>query len=145
MLSIFHGRRVATALLPLALGTTTACDSLLEVETPGQVPVDALADPSLIPTLSAAAIQTFQCGVMAFAATGGMLSGEYWSSNAFVNNHPWEWRGQVEIRSNPGSCVVGRNSTFMGFYTPLQQARFQLEDTFARADREMVLAMRADL
>src|SRR5918999_1129407 len=104
MLSRFNSRRVATALLALGLASTTACDNLLEVESPGRVPVEALADPSLIPTLSAAAIQTFQCGVNAFAATGGMLSGEYWSANGFVNNHPWEWRGKVEIRSNPGSC-----------------------------------------
>jgi hypothetical protein len=134
MLSRFHSRRVATALLALSLGSTAACNSLLDVESPGRVPVDALADPSLIPTLSAAAIQTFQCGAMAFAATGGMLSGEYWSANGFVNNHPWEWRGIVEIKSNPGSCVTTRLSTFMGFYTPLQQARFQLDDTFSRAE-----------
>jgi hypothetical protein len=134
MLSRFHGRRVATALLALSLGSTAACDNLLDVESPGRVPVDALADPSLIPTLSAAAIQTFQCGLNAFAATGGMLAGEYWSANGFVNNHPWEWRGKVEIRSNPGSCVTARNSTFMGFYTPLQQARFQLDDAFTRAE-----------
>jgi starch-binding outer membrane protein, SusD/RagB family len=134
MLSRFHSRRVATALLALSLGPTAACNSLLDVESPGRVPVDALADPSLIPTLSAAAIQTFQCGAMAFAATGGMLSGEYWSANGFVNNHPWEWRGIVEIKANPGSCVTTRLSTFMGFYTPLQQARFQLDDAFTRAE-----------
>jgi hypothetical protein len=119
--------------LGLSLGSA-ACSSLLDVDSPGRVPSDALNDPTLIPTLSAAAIQTFQCGVNAFAATGGMLSGEYWSSNGFVNNHPWEWRGIVEIKGAPGSCAHARNSTFMGFYTPLQQARFQLDDTFARAE-----------
>lgn len=133
MPSRFHIGRVATVLLGLSLGSA-ACSSLLDVDSPGRVPIEALDDPTLIPTLSAAAIQTFQCGVNAFAATGGMLSGEYWSSNGFVNNHPWEWRGIIEIKSNPGSCAHARNSTFMGFYTPLQQARFQLDDTFARAD-----------
>jgi hypothetical protein len=134
MLSRLHSRRVAPALLALTVASTTGCNSLLDVDSPGRVPVDALADPALIPTLSAAAIQTFQCGVNAFAATGGMLSGEYWSSNGFVNNHPWEWRGVVEIKGAPGSCATTRLSTFMGFYTPLQQARFQLDDTFTRAD-----------
>jgi hypothetical protein len=134
MLSRLHSRRVAGALLVMSLGSTAACDSLLDVESPGRVPVDALADPSLIPTLSAAAIQTVQCGAMAFAATAGMLSGEYWSGNQFVNNHVWEWRAVVEIKGNSGSCNSARNSTFMGFYTPLQQARFQLEDTFTRAE-----------
>jgi len=136
-----HCRRGARALLLLSLASTTgACNSLLDVESPGRVPVDALDDPALIPGLAAAAIQTFQCGAVAFAATAGVLSGEYWSANAFVNNHIWEWRGVVEVRANPGSCdqtgnnAVGRNSTFLGFYTPLQQARFQLDDTFERAD-----------
>jgi hypothetical protein len=141
MLSRIHSRRLATALVALSLVSTAACDSLLDVDSPGRVPADALADASLIPTLSAAAMQSLQCGAMAFAATAGMLSGEYWSANGFVNNHPWEWRGIVEIKSNPGSCdatgnfaILGRNSTFMGFYRPLQLARFQLEDTFARTD-----------
>ena len=134
MPSRFHRRQVAAVLLGVSLASTAACNSLLDVESPGRVPVEALDDPTLIPTLSAAAIQTFQCGVNAFAATGGMLSGEYWSANGFVNNHPWEWRGIVEIKSNPGSCNHARNSTFMGFYTPLQQARFQLDDTFSRAE-----------
>ncbi len=115
-----HCRRVATALLALSLASTAACNSLLDVESPGRVPEETLSDPALMPALAAGAIQTLQCGAMAFAATAGMLSGEYWSSNGFVNNHPWEWRGVVEIRGAPGSCNTARNSTFMGFYTPLQ-------------------------
>jgi hypothetical protein len=135
MKSQLHCRRVATALLALSLGSTAACNSLLDVDLPGRVPVDALDDPGLAPILAAAAIQTFQCGAVAFAATAGMLSGEYLSANGFVNNHIWEWRGVVEIRGAPGTCEnIGRGTTSMGFYTPLQQARFQLDDTFARVD-----------
>ena len=85
--------------------------------------------------LEAAAIGTFECGAVSYAATAGMLSGEYWSSNGFVNNHPWEWRGIVQIKQSPGSCAYNRTSTFMGFYTPLQQARFQLEDAFNRVEK----------
>jgi len=114
--------------------TTSACDKLLDVDNPSSVPVDALADPALLPALEAAAIQQFQCGFAAWVGTAGMLSGEYYSANGFVNNHPWEWRGVVEIKNEPGSCNFNRTSTFMGFYTPLQQARFQLEDTFKRAE-----------
>jgi hypothetical protein len=123
-----------SALLALILAASTACNSLLTVDNPGRVPADALGDPSLMPTLEAAAIQQLQCGIASFAATAGMLSGEYWSANGFVNNHPWEWRGAAEIRNEPGSCTVTRASTFMGFYTPLQQARYQLDDTFTRLE-----------
>ena len=72
---------------------------------------------------------------MQYAATAGMLSGEYLIANGFVDNHPWEWRGVVEIKGAPGSCNYGRDTTAMGFYTPLQQARFQLDDAFNRLDK----------
>jgi starch-binding outer membrane protein, SusD/RagB family len=125
------GRRAALA---FALVGITACNSLLDVDNPGSVPAEALADPALVSALAAAAIQTLQCGVDNYAATAGMLSGEYLSSSGLVNNHPWQWRGIAEIKAAPGSCNTGRNTTSMGFYTPLQQARFQLDDAFNRLD-----------
>jgi starch-binding outer membrane protein, SusD/RagB family len=128
-------RWLASAALALGMLATGACNSLLSVDNPGRVPDTALDDPGLAPVLEAAAIGTFQCGAVNFAATAGMLSGEYWSANGFVNNHPWEWRGIVQIKGEPGSCNYNRNTTSMGFYTPLQQARFQLEDTFTRVEK----------
>jgi hypothetical protein len=123
------------ATLAFALVVTSGCNKLLDVSNPGSVPAESLTDPVLAPALAAAAIQTLQCGVMQYAATAGMLSGEYLSSNGFVDNHPWEWRGVVEIKGAPGSCTYGRTTTAMGFYTPLQQARFQLDDAFTRLDQ----------
>jgi hypothetical protein len=131
----FTHRALAAALLAFAVTATSACNSLLAVDNPGRVPDTALDDPALAPVLEAAAIGTFECGIVNYAATAGMLSGEYWSANGFVNNHPWEWRGVVQIQGEPGSCNYARTSTFMGFYTPLQQARFQLEDTYARVEK----------
>jgi len=121
------GAVVAALMIP-----ATACDRLLQVDNPSNVPIEALADPALMPTLEAAAIQQFQCSLANFAVTAGTLAGEYWVSSNFVNSHPWEWRGVVQIKSEPGSCP-GRNATSMGFYTPMQQARFQLDDLFKRA------------
>lgn len=127
-----HGTRGRAAILALALVASTACDSLLTVDNPGRVPEASLSDPALMPIIHAAALQQFQCGFAQYVATASMLSGEQLSANGFVNNHPWEWRGAAEIRSEPGSCPEGRGATSMGFYTPLQQARFQLDDTFTR-------------
>jgi hypothetical protein len=124
---------VALTLAFLASGAG-ACNSLLDVDNPSSVPEESLSDPALIPAVAFAALQTLQCGVENFAATGGMLSGEYLSANGFVNNHIWERRGVVEIKGAAGSCNFGRNTTSMGFYTPLQQARFQLDDAFNRLD-----------
>ncbi len=132
MRSSTRRRSAVLLVLTVALATTTACNNLLAVDNPGRVPAEALADPALMPILEAASLQQFQCGFAQYVATAGMLSGEYISANAFVDNHPWEWRGNPEIRANPGSCPASRATTSMGFYTPLQQARFQLDDAAAR-------------
>lgn len=126
--------KIRRAMLVVSLTGLGACNSLLEVEVPGRVTADALTDPGLVPILHAAALQSAQCAFVQYVATGGMLAGEYISSNGFVDNHPWEWRGIVEIQNAPGSCPAGRNTTSMGFYTPLQQARFQLEDQAKRLE-----------
>ena len=125
-------RRFTAAFVAASLITTTACDRLLSVDNPSNVPVDALSDPGLMATLESGALQTFQCAWDNYIPTAGVLSGEYWVSSNFVNSHPWEWRGVVQIKSEPGGCP-GRNATSMGFYTPMQQARFQLEDLYKRA------------
>ncbi|MEO6878153.1 MAG: RagB/SusD family nutrient uptake outer membrane protein [Gemmatimonadaceae bacterium] len=130
--AVYSARRAVFAFALVGIG---ACNSLLEVDNPGSVPAASLSDPALAPALAAAALQTLQCGVMQYAAATGMLSGEYLNANGFVDNHPWEWRGIVEIKGAPGSCTYGRNTTAMGFYTPLQQARFQLDDAFSRLDK----------
>ena len=127
-----RARRAAP--LALALAATTACDRLLAVDNPARVPEEALADPGLLPALEAAAIQQFQCAFGSYVATSGVLSGEYLSAANFVDNHPWEWRGVEQILNAPGGCAGGRNTTALGFYTPLQQARFQAEDLGRRAE-----------
>src|SRR5215218_3294800 len=132
-------RRLALAgVLALALAAVPACSNLLTVDNPGRVPADALDDPALMPILEAAALQQFQCAFAQYVGTAGMLSGEYLSANAFVDNHPWEWRGAVEIKGAPGQCPLGTNArtvTFMGFYQPMQLARFQLDDAAARLEK----------
>ena len=127
-----HSRLVAAAMLALSVVPATGCNSLLDVDNPGRVPSTSLDDPAVMPILEAAALQQAQCAFVNFAATGGMLSGEYLSANGFVDNHIWEWRGIIEIKANPGTCNYGRGTTAMGFYTPAQQARFQLDDLAKR-------------
>lgn len=125
-------RRIATMMIALMPLTTTACDKLLSVDNPGRVPEAALGDPALAIALEMAALQSFQCAFGQWVSTAGMLAGEYWSANGFVNNHVWEWRGVQEIKNEPGACTTARGATNMGFYTPMQQARFQLDDAHKR-------------
>src|SRR5678815_1122556 len=127
-------RRLTAAFITATVVTTSACDRLLSVDNPANVPVDALNDPGLLPTLESGALQSFQCAYDNYIATVGALSGEYWVSSNFVDSHPWEWRGVVQIKGTGGSCP-GRNATSLGFYTPMQQAQFQLDDLFERASK----------
>ena len=125
-------RRLTGTLAAALMTTTAACDKLLDIENPASVPIEALEDPALMQTLESASIQQFQCAFVNYVGTAGVLSGEYWVSSNFVNSHPWEWRGVVQIKSEPGGCP-GRNATSLGFYAPMQQAQFQLDDLFERA------------
>jgi hypothetical protein len=125
-------RRLTAAFVTATVVTTSACDRLLSVDNPANVPIDALNNPGLMATLESGALQSFQCAFANYVATVGVLSGEYWVANGFVDSHPWEWRGVVQIKQGPGSCA-GRNATSLGYYTPMQQARFQLDDLFKRA------------
>ena len=127
-------RALPAALLSLTLAATTACDRLLAVDNPARVPEDALADAGLLPALEAGAIQQFQCAFAEYVATTGVLSSEYFSAANFVDNHPWEWRGVEQILNAPGGCAGGRGTTALGFYSPLQRARFQNEDLARRAE-----------
>jgi hypothetical protein len=128
-------RRLTATLVAAFMATTAvACDKLLDVENPASVPIEALDDPALMQTLEAASLQQFQCAFANFVGTAGVLAGEYWVSSNFVNSHPWEWRGVVQIKNEPGGCP-GRNATSLGFYTPMQQAQFQLDDLFERASK----------
>src|SRR6476659_6398585 len=100
-----------STLVAFAFVGLTACNTILDVENPGSVPEESLADPTLAPALAAAAMQTLQCGVIQYAATAAMLSGEYLNANGFVDILSWEGRGATEIKGAPGSCNYGRGTT----------------------------------
>jgi hypothetical protein len=125
------GYGVARAAMLLGLAVSTACSGLLDVTNPGVVKSGDLSDPALAPTLDAAALGTFDCAFAQYAATAGVLTGEYEVSNSFVDANQWGWRG-VEVKTQPGTCPGSRATTSLGFYTPLQSARFQSEDAAKR-------------
>ncbi len=109
----------------------TACNNALAVDNPGRVSADALNDPAMAPVLEATAIQNFQCAFASWVSTAGVMSGEYLVSNNLVASNLWGWRG-VEILTAPGTCATTRTPTDLGFYTPLQYARFTAGDAAAR-------------
>ncbi len=125
------GRTIHHMMAAIALVSTAACNNLLSVDNPGRVPTSALGDPAMAPTLDASALGAFECAFANYIVTAGTLTQEYITSNSFVDSNIWGWRG-VETRTAPGSCPGTRTATSMGFYSPMQQARFLAEDAVNR-------------
>lgn len=124
-------RRMAAALMACMLTTTAACDSLLDVDIPGSVQESDLDNPALAQTLYYSAIGSFECAYTNYVATAGVLTEEYIVSSAWLNDNIWGWRG-VELRTADGGCSNNRDASGFGAYTPLQEARYLLEDASRR-------------
>ena len=121
-------RKLSAAMATVLLLGSLACNSLLEVDTPGRVPEGELDNPGMSATMVSAALGEFECAFAQYVATTGILSGEYIISGVTINSNIWGWRGQVEIKGTSGSCPTAANATGYGFYTPMQTARFLAED-----------------
>jgi hypothetical protein len=126
-----RGGLAIAALLSSVVISGTACSSLLDVDIPGRVEAGALDNPQLAGTLVSSALGQFDCAYAAAVATTGVLSEEYIISSYFVNANIWGWRG-VEIKTEPGDCVDSENASSLGYYTPMQEARYMAEDGMAR-------------
>ncbi|HKO14887.1 MAG TPA: RagB/SusD family nutrient uptake outer membrane protein [Gemmatimonadaceae bacterium] len=123
--------RASMALAAGALAALAACDSLLSVDNPGNVPAASLDNPAMAPILDVSALGQFECAFTQFILTGGVLSGEYDVSTYFVDANQWGWRG-VETKTQAGSCPGSRTTTSLGFFAPMQEARFMAEDAVRR-------------
>ena len=130
-----HGRghRISLAILAGALLTgAMACESLLEVDIPGQVEDSALDDPALAITMFVSALGEFECAFNTLVPTNAFLTGEFIASNFFLSSNVWGWRGAVEIQETQGRCSTSRSATNYGYYTPFQRSRFLAEDAARR-------------
>lgn len=126
-------RRGMMAVLAVGLLMGTAgCDTLLEVELPGQVKEEDLANPALANTLVSGALGEFECAMNALVPTHAFLTGEFISSNFFLDSNAWGRRERPFMRETAGSCPDDRGSTDYGYYTPMQRARWMAEDAARR-------------
>lgn len=109
---------------------TTACESLLEVELPGNVTEDALDDPALADILVNSVISDFECAYNNYNFGSSVHSDEMWHSSGNLNHRNW---GQRKITPVFGEYVTGTcGGNGFGMWTTMQKARFQSEDIFNR-------------
>ncbi len=128
-----HLRRALSAIAcGAAMTWTAACsESLLAVNSPGVVESGALNSPAMAPILVSTAIGEFECGFNQWVPTVGILTGEYWDSDAIVDGNTWAALSS-QVNLYPGSCAGNSlTTTGYGFYAPFQAARFTIENAQA--------------
>jgi hypothetical protein len=129
------GRRSAVLLtvLGLAVGLTAACNTsrLLDVDTPSQVPVDLLDQPSNATLMVNSMVGDYQCALGSTVVIEGLISGEM--NDAQLGAASWDY-----ARRTANALTNGDYGTFgcigpqrMGNYLPLSTARFDADHAIA--------------
>lgn len=116
--------------IPLVLAAVlSACESLLEVEMPGQMTEDQLLDPRMAGMMVTSAIAGFECAHTSYILGAAGITHEYLDASgwttwmAFANRQVESSTGAV----NTSGCSAERG---FGFFRPLQTARFQGEQAY---------------
>src|SRR5690606_8033276 len=109
------------------VGGAVACDSLLEVDLPGNVPAESLDNPAMATTLVNSALGQFECAYTSYVVSTGILAQAYINASSWLNINTRGWRG-LDLQSVTGNCTADRSVTGMGAYTAVQQARCVAEE-----------------
>lgn len=123
-----RARRVArsAALVLLAAGTLTACDSLLEADAPSRILESTLLTPANASVLVSGVVADVECAFHNYVAAAGTIADEFSDSQA--NAAIWDLDRRT---SNPATALyaTGGCGGFGGLYTPISVARFQADKT----------------
>ncbi|MBX6365091.1 MAG: RagB/SusD family nutrient uptake outer membrane protein [Gemmatimonadetes bacterium] len=119
------------AMLALACSVLAGCDlgTLLDVRLPGNVPDEALNDPSLAGVLTQSVIADFECAWASYVAGTALLSDQFIQASGNLNQRNW---GTRRVDSSDASYSTSGCQSPYGIYGPLHIARFQAEDIFRR-------------
>ena len=113
---------VTAMVAALALG---ACGDILEVEFPGQIPTEQIADPTLAPVLVRSAIGDFECAYSNYMSGSAVHSDEYETANSNVPLANW---GERTISADETDYSIGTCEGNFGMNLTLHTARLQAED-----------------
>ena len=142
--SLTHVRR--TLFLPAVLVSLVgamSCSDILNVELPGRIPSELLADPTTAPTLAASVVADFECAYSNYVASTSTLSDQFLGASGNLNAKNW---GTRKINDDDTANEQTGCTASYGAYTPLQTARFQADDILGRlqswtdADAKVALA-----
>jgi tetratricopeptide (TPR) repeat protein len=133
MRSSAASRRCRPLLCGLLVFFVGGCNQLLDVDVPGAVPSSALDDPTLMPSLAAAARGEVECALAAYISGEALLTNELISASSFRNFNVWTAH-LLEIKTSTGACPTALNTSNAGFYVALSSARFTADDAFKRVE-----------
>lgn len=122
----------------------TACDGLLDVELPGRLNADRLDDPGMVDVLRVGMLADFECAFQGHALTGSILSEEIYYVGA-GGRATLIWVNRLPVIADQNHDIDCEDVG--GVYLPLQTARFQAEDLYARVEAfpEMSVPDRAEV
>ncbi len=120
-------------LLPLAVFALptlllAACDSLLEVELPGQVRSQDLSNPRLSEVLVRSVQGDFDCALSTYVWAGGLWGNDFYQTDNFSRARLTQLRSDEVLIFDQQECDGG---TFPPIYLPFQIARVQGEQAVA--------------
>ena len=132
VLQVRLGRAVASVVGLLAVLGSSACSGLLDVQFPGRIPSEQIADPTLAPVLARSVVSDLECAYSNYTGANAVHSDEFETSNSNVPGSNW---GERSISADEDSYVIGTcfsTGIQFGINLTLHTARFQSEDVFTR-------------
>lgn len=127
-----RNRRVgAGGIIGLAVMVAAAgCDSILEVDVPGQITESGAFIPSQAQVLVNSAIADIECAMSDFIASNAAGSED-------VSSRSVGWWGSVyEYADSPGTANCSIAETSYGWFVPLQKGRWMAEQVYTRLTDE---------
>ena len=125
------GRTQKFLFVALLVVPGSGCSDALEVELPGRIPSELLADPTTAPTLAASVVADFECAFSNYVNSTSTLSDQFLGASGNLNAKNWGTRKIYEDdTANEQTSCTG----FFGASTPLQTARFQADDVLKRLE-----------
>jgi hypothetical protein len=142
--------RRSLARLPVLLGVfalglaVAGCDSLLEVEAPGDVDASDLDNPENAHLLASGAIADFDCALNAYIVNVGLLGNELRDASFTAARFPLDSRN---INASEGYGVNACNSSPAGIYRPLSTAIWTANNALTKLQEwtDAEVANRTDL
>ncbi|MDQ3387984.1 MAG: hypothetical protein M3483_00620, partial [Gemmatimonadota bacterium] len=122
------GRVWYTGLVAVAALSLGACDSLLDVDSPGAIPAANLNDPGSASLLLNGAIGDFECAFGSYVVMSGLIGEELVDATQTADRWPYDRRDVQASDRRYGEF----GCTSLGVYTPLSTARWQAENILGK-------------